>query len=76
MQISIDPDSGVLVGQTTDQKYTWQEVAGLRLACPRCGTRVTVAPMDSDSHELGAELRRYYVGRHTFNCRCYSTPAE
>ncbi|NMO57504.1 hypothetical protein HH310_40835 [Actinoplanes sp. TBRC 11911] len=70
-RITVDPDTGNLVGQNTTDLYTYAEVRAIRPACPRCGTAVTIQPMDSNSMENRGE-RRYYVGRHTFNCQCWN----
>ena len=47
MHITINRDSAVLKGRGTDGLYILAEIAGMRPACPFCGARVTIAPVDA-----------------------------
>lgn len=71
MPITIDPDTGNLIGQTTDILYTREEISRMRPRCPHCGIAARIQPMDSNSSELGGNPRRFYPGRHDFGCRCF-----
>lgn len=74
MPAKIDPETGKMVN-AGDTLYTYAQVALMRIPCPRCGTPVTISPRDVASNDTVGP-QHFQVGRHTFNCRCYSPAIE
>lgn len=71
MTISLDPETGSPVWFSEVTPTTYQ-AAARSLPCPRCGTPVTIAPMNIDSFEAVGP-NQWRPGKPIYNCRCYST---
>lgn len=67
----IDPETGELLDVDGDQLRTLAEIQQINPACPRCGTRISVIPIPSESLEGAGPTQMYQFGRHKFNCNCY-----
>jgi len=75
MNVSLDPETGDPVGQSTDEKYTSDQVADMSVPCPRCRARVRFGKVPAGGLEsTGGPL--YYVGKPVYPCRCFSPDAE
>jgi hypothetical protein len=75
MNVSLDPTTGDPVGQSTDEKYTWDQIVDLAVPCPRCRARVRFDRVPAGGMESAGEPL-FYVGRPIYPCRCFSPIAE
>jgi hypothetical protein len=62
MRAHIDTDTGRVAGIDTETRYTRDEIATLRISCPVCGSRVSVAPVPVGSLEDSGP-RQFAIGR-------------
>jgi hypothetical protein len=68
----IDPDTGDLIDIDRSRSYTLAEIRQITPACPRCESTVSVAPIKRSSLAGSGPMDAYMIGRHTFNCHCFS----
>lgn len=69
-QLSINPETGELVGRNTTDLYTADEIAAIRIPCPRCAAPATVDRLSARKFSADG-AGRYYVGRIRHGCRCW-----
>ena len=72
MQISVDPETGNLIGVDGATPRTRAEIRQINPPCPRCGTPISVIARPVDRFEGSMPTQLYQFGRHEFHCNCWN----